>query len=332
MTLGLAAGATAALMMIGPLSAQTPAAKAKAKASTVPRTADGHPDLQGVWTNATITPMERPAALTGKATLSDAEAKAYEAHDQQTNTLDESDSPLVANTGSGAVGAYNNLFVDRGSELARVDGVKRTSLIVDPPDGKIPYLANRPVQMRTPGFGSYNSVKDRPLSERCILGFGSTAGPPMLPVLYNNNYQIVQTRDAVMILVEMVHDARVIRLNSTHAPSNIRRLFGDSIGHWVGDTLVVDTTNFTDKTRFRGSTENLHVIERFTRVDAQTILYRATIEDAAAYSKPWTLEYPFRATDGPVYEYACHEGNYAMPDILGGARKLESQQKNQEKK
>ena len=144
MTLGLAAGATAVLMMIGPLSAQTPAAKAKAKASTVPRTADGHPDLQGVWTNATITPMERPAALAGKATLSDAEAKAYEAHDQQTNTLDESDSPLVANTGSGAVGAYNNLFVDRGSELARVDGVKRTSLIVDPPDGKIPYLANRP--------------------------------------------------------------------------------------------------------------------------------------------------------------------------------------------
>ena len=245
MTLGLAAGATAVLMMIGPLSAQTPAAKAKAKASTVPRTADGHPDLQGVWTNATITPMERPAALTGKATLSDAEAKAYEAHDQQTNTLDESDSPLVANTGSGAVGAYNNLFVDRGSELARVDGVKRTSLIVDPPDGKIPYLANRPVQMRTPGFGSYNSVKDRPLSERCILGFGSTAGPPMLPVLYNNNYQIVQTRgrgdDSGGDGPRRPHHSA----ERQHAPSNIRRLFGDSIGHWEGDTLVVDTTNFT---------------------------------------------------------------------------------------
>jgi hypothetical protein len=318
------------VMVAAPLSAQTPVAKAKTW--TAPRASDGHPDLQGVWTNATITPMERPAALAGKPTLNEAEAKAYEAHDQQTNTLDESDSPLVANTGSGAVGAYNNLFVDRGSELARVDGAKRTSLIVDPPDGKIPFLPNRPAQMRAPGFGSYNSVKDRPLSERCILGFGSTAGPPMLPVLYNNNYQIVQTHDTLVILVEMVHDARVVRLNSTHAPSNIRRLFGDSIGHWEGDTLVVDTTNFTDQTRFRGSTENLHVIERFKRVDAQTILYRATIEDSAAYSKPWTLEYPFRATDGPVYEYACHEGNYAMPDILGGARKLESQEKNQEKK
>ena len=136
-----------------------------------------------------------------------------------------------------------------------------------------------------------------------------------------------------MILVEMVHDVRVIRMNATaRSVRTSAAWLGDSIGHWEGDTLVVDTTNFTDKTRFRGSTENLHVIERFTRVDAQTILYRATIDDPAAYSKPWTLEYPFRATEGPVYEYACHEGNYAMPDILGGARKLESQQKNQEKK
>ncbi|MBZ5604934.1 MAG: hypothetical protein LAO79_21770, partial [Acidobacteriia bacterium] len=147
------------------------------------------------------------------------------------------------------------------------------------------------------------------------------------PVLYNNNYQIVQTPESVMILIEMVHDVRVVRMNGTHAPSSIRRLFGDSIGHWEGDTLVVDTTNFTDKTRFRGSTENLHVVERFKRIDAGTILYRATLDDPATYTKPWTLEYPFVATAGPVYEYACHEGNYAMPDILGGARKMESEQK-----
>ncbi len=129
-----------------------------------------------------------------------------------------------------------------------------------------------------------------------------------------------------MILVEMVHDIRVIRINGTHKPSSVRQLLGDSIGHWEGDTLVVDTTNFTAKTRFRGSSENLHVIERFTRVDANTILYRATIDDPATYSKQWTMEYPFRATSGPVYEYACHEGNYAMTDIMSGARKLEKQE------
>ena len=311
-----------ALMIHVPLPAQTQ--PAKAKSWTTPRTPDGHPDLQGIWTNATITPLERPAALAGKATLSDAEAKAYEVKDSQTNTLDEESSPLVAATGSGAVGAYNNLFVDRGSELARVDGVKRTSLIVDPPNGKIPMLAGRMRPMRAPGFGRYDSVKDRPLSERCLLGFGSTSGPPMLPVLYNNNYQIVETPNAVMIMVEMVHDVRVIRINATHAPPDIRRWLGDSIGHWEGDTLVVDTTNFTDQTHFRGSDENLHVVERFKRVDAATILYRATIEDPAVFARPWTIEYPFRATPGPVYEYACHEGNYAMPDILGGARRLET--------
>jgi hypothetical protein len=144
-------------------------------------------------------------------------------------------------------------------------------------------------------------------------------------VLYNNNYEIVQTPDAVLILVEMVHDTRVIRINGTHKPAGVRQLLGDSIGHWEGDTLVVDTTNFTDKTRFRGTSQNLHVIERFTRVDPNTILYRATIDDPSTFSKQWTIEYPFRATAGPVYEYACHEGNYAMPDILGGARKMEGE-------
>jgi hypothetical protein len=290
----------------------------------VPRTPDGHPDLQGIWTNATITPLERPAEFAGKATLTDAEAKAWERKDVQSNTLDSDvDSNFNRATGGPGVGAYNNLFVDRGSELARVDGVKRTSLILDPPDGKMPARIRAAVARA--GRGGYNDVKDRPLSERCIIGFGSTAGPPMLPVLYNNNYQIVQSPDYVMILIEMVHDARIIRMNGTHPPQTVRQLLGDSIGQWEGDTLVVETTNFDPRTAFRGSSPNLRVVERFQRANAGTILYRATIEDPSVYSKPWTLEYPFVATAGPVYEYACHEGNYAMPDILGGARKLEQQ-------
>jgi hypothetical protein len=294
----------------------------------VPRTPDGHPDLQGTWTNATVTPLERPDALAGKATLTDAEARVLETKsaDELAEADGKSEGPLLTATGSAGTGGYNALFLDRGSEFARVDGVKRTSLIIDPPDGKVPRMsadAGRRLAASYTG-GSFDSVKDRPLSERCIVGFGSTAGPPMLPVLYNNNYQIVQTPDNVLILVEMVHDARIIRMNAQHAAPDVRQWLGDSVGHWDGDTLVVDTTNFTDRTRFRGSTANLHVVERFTRTDAGTILYRATIEDPAAFAKPWTIEYPFVATKGPIYEYACHEGNYSLVDILGGARKKEA--------
>jgi hypothetical protein len=295
---------------------------------TVPRTPDGKPDLQGVWTNATITPLERPANLAGKPTMTDAEAKAYEKanYDELKSQDGASDGPLLRAAGSSGTGGYNFLFIDPGTELARVDGVKRTSLIVDPPDGKVPPITpearERNMAMMR-GYANFDSVKARPLSERCLIGFGSTSGPPMLPVLYNNTYQIVQTPDHVMILVEMVHDARIIRMNATHAPATVRQWLGDSIGHWEGDTLVVDTTNFTDKTRFRGSSENLHVIERFQRVDPSTILYRVSIDDPSTFSKIWTAEYPFSVTKGPIYEYACHEGNYSMVDILGGARKAE---------
>jgi hypothetical protein len=310
--------------------AQTPPAKS-AKSWSVPRTADGKPDLQGIWTNATITPMERPANLAGKATLSDAEATAYErANNEELVKQDgQSDGPLIAAAGSSGTGGYNVLFIDRGTQLARVDGVKRTSLIIEPPDGKVPPItpeARQRLGSQMRSFNNYDSVKARPLSERCLIGFGSTSGPPMLPVLYNNNYQIVQTPDNIMILVEMVHDARIIRMNAKHAPPTVRQWLGDSIGHWEGDTLVVDTTNFTDQTKFRGSSENLHVVERFTRVAPDAILYRVTIDDPSTFSKIWTMEYPFVATKGPIYEYACHEGNYAMPDILGGARKSEQEQ------
>jgi hypothetical protein len=321
---------TFALAAVAPLPGQTQRPAAKGKTSAAPRTPDGHPDLQGIWTNATITPLQRPSTFAGKATLTDDEARGAEKNQaEELQSVDgKSEHPLLAAAGSNGTGGYNILFIDRGSEFARVDGVKRTSLIIDPPDGKIPSITadarkRNAAIMRS--YFTFNNVKDRPLSERCLIGFGSTSGPPMLPVLYNNNYQIVQTPDHVMILVEMVHDVRIVRMNGTHAPPSVRQWLGDSIGHWDGDTLVVDTTNFTDQTMFEGASKDLHVIERFQRVDANTILYRATIDDPSTFTKIWTVEYPFNSVKGPLYEYACHEGNYAMTDILGGARKSEAE-------
>jgi len=307
-----------------------------AKASAVPRTADGHPDLQGIWNAATITPLERPAVFAGKLSVTEAEATAYAKEFLEASSLDRRDGGAERDRSR----AYPDYFVDRGTQLARVDNTLRTSLIVDPPDGHVPALtpegakrvgadaalrapnSDAGEQAGTVGKGVYDDPELRPLAERCLLAFGSSSGPPMLPVLYNNFKQIVQTRDAVMILVEMVHDARIIRLGAEHLPQTIRKWMGDSIGHWDGDTLVVDTTNFTDKTRFRGSTADLHVIERFTRVDANTILYKFTIDDPKTFTKPWTGEYPFVAAgqQDHIYEYACHEANYALEGILRGAR------------
>ena len=328
-------------MLAASVFAQTPAApatgKPAAKKSWIPpHTPDGHPDLQGVWTNATLTPLERAPQFANKPTLTEeevakAEAQAKGIYEDVRSSDAERDRDH----------AYNSLFFDRGSNFERVDGQVRTSLIIDPPDGHVPRVAGVGRGGRrgagAPGaapaaaeegaargsqIGRFDSVKDRPLGERCLLGFGSTSGPPMMPVLYNNNYEIVQTPDAIMILVEMVHDVRLIRMDgSPHLPSSVTKWLGDSVGHWEGDTLVVDTTNFTDKTHYQGSSPDLHVIERFKRVDEHTILYRFTVDDPKTFTRPWTAEYPFLATNDRIFEYACHEGNYAMPDILGGARK-----------
>jgi hypothetical protein len=320
-----------ALLLSASVFAQTPAPKSKA--FTIPRTSDGHPDLQGTWTNATLTPMARPKDFNGKATISDAEAAKWEKAqaDEVAAGDGKSDSDFHRRAGSGETGGYNALFIDRGSELARVDGQKRTSLIIDPPDGQMPAITPEARQRMAAGrrLGGFDSVKDRALSERCLTSFGNSSGPVMLPVLYNNNYEIVQTADSVMILVEMIHDVRVIRMNAEHQPDSIRRWFGDSIGHWDGDTLVVDTINFASQVTFRGSSKNLHVIERFRRVDDHTMLYRATVDDPTTFTKPFTVEYPFRSTNDKIFEYACHEGNYSIVDILGGARKadLENQKK-----
>ena len=261
---------------------------------------------------------------------------------------------------AGNVGGYNTGWLDTGSTYNLVDGQIRASIIIDPPDGRTPPLmpgrkagesaynfnivgflqaavnarprptsdqteSNDPGLERTPG--AYDDPENRPLGERCLLGFGSTSGPPMLPnYFYNNLHQIVQTQNYVMILTEMVHDARIVHMNAQHLPKQIRLWLGDSVGHWEGDTLVVDTTNFTDKTRFRGSTPDLHVIERFTRVDDHTLLYRFAIDDPQTWTKPWTGEYSWPEAKGHIYEYACHEGNYSMKDILKGARLREKEE------
>jgi hypothetical protein len=328
------------------------AAKAS-KPSSVPRTPDGRPDLQGTWNLATLTPMERPLTAKGRDALSDAEAASIEQGEAARvakaalPSRGDRTAPPKGGDGSigaaGGVGGYNNFWIDRGSKVFTIDGQRRTALVIDPPDGRVPPMlpeararnarnlaptADAPENDANRAFapGNYEEIERHPLAERCILGFGSTSGPPTLPnYFYNNLKQIVQTPDYVLINVEMIHDARIVRMNQPHLPKTIRKWLGDSVGHWEGDTLVVDTTNFNEQTRFRGSTENLHIVERFTRVDANTLLYRFTVEDPATWATPWTGEFPWEATNDMMYEYACHESNYAFGAILRGARLLEAE-------
>jgi hypothetical protein len=352
--LGAAAGIAAMAALTGAhVSGQAPvktAAPAAAKRS-VPRLPDGHPDLQGMYDLATLTPVERPAGTplvmtdeqAAKLEKDVASRKSY----QDAPIKADRDAPPKGGDGSpgaaGNVGGYNSFWIDSGSRFSVIEGQRRGSILIDPPDGRVPAMTQaararfarnvRPTSDQSareddPGFegaGAYDDPERRPLGERCLMGFGSTSGPPVLPnYFYNNLHQIVQTPDSVLIQTEMVHDARVVRINGEHPPKAIRKWMGDSIGRWEGDTLVVDTTNFTDKTRYRGSTDALHIVERFTRVDAKTLLYRFTIEDPNTWEKPWTGEYTWPATDEQMYEYACHEGNYAMGNILRGARLKEA--------
>jgi len=328
-------------LAVAALSAQSP------PSYSAPRTPWGHPDLQGNWNAATLTRLERPDNAQGRLSLTKEEATAIE-RDERARVearARPSDPDRAAPVSGGAVGGYNNFWIDRGTSAFVVDGQYRTSIIVDPADGKIPPMredarqrnagrrgtaalptSDAPESAGVEGPGAFDDPELRPLGERCLLGFGSTSGPPTLPNYFYNNYkQIVQTPDTVLILIEMVHDARIIRLNGQHPPPSIRKWMGDSIGHFEGDTLVVETTNFTNKTRFRGSSENMKVIERFKRVDDGTILYRFTIEDPSTWDQSWTGEYPWLATDDKIYEYACHEGNYALGDILRGERVLDKE-------
>jgi hypothetical protein len=294
--------AAAAVLSAVALQAQTQAG------GRIPRTADGKPDLQGIWSNATQTPLQRPAALGTKAMYSDAEFAKL--------TLRDHDGPPPA----GDPGTYNQFWWEEGGLL------KQTSLIVDPPNGRIPPLTTegerRRKALQALGNDPGDSPEERNLAERCL-----TRGAPKLPGGYNNNFQVVQTPTHVMMFQEMIHEARIIPIDGRpHLPPHIRGFLGDSRAHWEGDTLVVDTTNYRreiNQNSFNccgGATEHLTIVERFTLADADTIDYRYTVNDPVTFTAPWTVSVPMHRVPGPIYEYACHEGNEAMIGILRGHR------------
>lgn len=282
--------------------------KTQAKQWTPPRTTDGQPDLQGVWTNATITPFERPAQLAGKAFLTEQEAAEIEKQSAQTKV----DRP----PGAGDVGNYNQVWFDSGTKVV---GTRQTSLVVDPPDGKVPLKPAAEAKRDYDLAHLSDSYEYMSVWDRCI-----TRGVPgrMFPAGYNNAYQILQSPGYVVIMSEMIHDARVIPLDGrAHAPADVRAWDGDSRGHWDGDTLIIETTNFSDKAPFQNvASRNMKLTERFRRMDADTLVYQFTVDDPATWTKPWTVEIPITKTVGPIFEYACHEGNYGMLGALAGAR------------
>jgi hypothetical protein len=350
--------------------AQAPA-KAPGKSWVAPRTADGHPDFQGNWSNETQTPFERM----GKQgpTLTDAQAAALEKRAQDVEefrdrptepgevaTKDNGTSELasvpgeptfverIAQAAGGAVGGYNGFWLDPGNKVIRIDGVARSSILVDPADGRVPALTETGKKRMmeraafSKKFGEFDGPETRSLSDRCLTSFGSNLGPPMLPnYFYNNNYTIVQTKDHVMIMTEMVHDTRVIRLGATkHAPSQVRPWFGDSIGHWEGETLVVETTNINPMQMaqmsgfgpYRGASDKIKITERFTRTGPDVLNYKFTVDDPENLTAPYSGELPFNRINEQIHEYACAEGNYALHGMLAGAREEEQQPKPEPKK
>ena len=297
---------------------------------TPSHTPDGQIDIEGVWDFSTITPLERPSGLADKATFTDAEAASFEREENIRQNRDLIDPKKGgANYLPGSVVPYNEFWYERGSKII---GSKRTSLIVDPPDGRIPPLTAQAKQRQDAdaaiareeqlGRVRADSPQSRSLADRCILGFN--AGPPMTPGAYNNHVQITQAPGYVTLVPEMVHDARVIPVDGrAHLSSSIRQYQGDSRGHWQAGTLVIETTNFLRETSFRGSSSNLRLTERLTRVDADTLMYEFTVYDPQTWTKPWSVSVPMTKINEPIYEYACHEGNYAMRNILSGARAAE---------
>ena len=298
--------------------------------SLLPRTADGRPDLQGIWDFRTITPLERPEELAGKEFLTAEEAALFERETLERRDAERRDvdptregfvngAPVTADLAR----AYNQFWFDRGTSVLED---KRTSLIVDPPDGRIPARTDdgdrRAAIRRAAGERAAIGPEDRGVAERCILGFNS--GPPMNPSAYNNNVQVFQVPGYVVLLNEMVHNARIVPVDGPpHLGSDIRQWVGDSRGHWDGDTLVVETINFTERTNFRGSGPNMRLVERFTRIGKDTLLYDYTIDDPESFERPWSVSVPMKRAELPLFEYACHEGNYGMPGSLSGARAIE---------
>lgn len=303
----------------------------------IPRTASGRPDLQGIWTNKTLTPLTRPREFAETRALTPQQVQRLEGDNKVYLDAEYANSDPDRAAGFGAQAGddgntedgYNEFWKDVGTRIQMIDGEYRASIIIDPVDGQIPYAGDPRARFRRdPGSpGRSDGPEGRPLAERCLLAFGSHSGPPMLPVMYNNNYQFVQTDDYVMILAEMAHDARIIRLDNSEHMTGMNKWMGDSVGRWEGDTLVVETRGFNPQQSFRGASENLTVTERFSRVSASEILYRFTVEDPTVFSQAFTGEMMFNARPSreSMYEYACHEGNYALAGILAGARELERQ-------
>ena len=309
------------------------AAAQSTNTSTPPRTAWGQPDLQGIWDFRTITPLERSDELADQAFLTEEEAANLEQEvvDRNLRLLNRPAERTVASDQvdrreDGTPGFYNNFWLDQGT---RAVGTRRTSLIIDPPNGQIPALTPSG-QQRADAREAYrrehpaDSWLDRSTSDRCLLGFN--AGPPLNPGGYNQNLQIFQTPDHIVLLTEMVHTVRVVPLDGRPPLSDdIRQWSGDARGHWEGATLVVETSSFNDERRWRNSTAGVTLVERFTRVDVDTLEYEYTVTDPETWTSPWTASIPLRRTDVPMFEYACHEGNYSMEGILAGARAEETE-------
>ena len=307
---------------------------AAAQQWVMPRTPDGHPDLQGNWTNGTITPFQRGEGRGPVFTLEEVARLEGRAEDRVVSGAEPSDPDRPLPSAGGDIGSYNDVYFERGVRVAVINGEPRSSLLTNPPNGRRPPLtpeAQRRQQERTEfrsQFGDADHPENLSLTVRCLM-FGSNVGPPMVPNgAYNNNYTIVQTADYVVIHAEVVHDTRIIRIgDGPRLPDHVRPWMGDSRGRWEGDALVVETTNIYPLHTFRGirPTKNLKVFERFTRVDQETILYEFTIDDPTTYTEPWGGEIPMKALHGQLYEYACHEGNYSLAGILSGARYQERQ-------
>jgi hypothetical protein len=319
-----------ALLTTVALTGQTPPRPSPGASTRVPRTPDGKPDLQGIWDFRTVTPMERPAEFANKPFLTEKEAADYEKRITEQRNAD-SNRDESKKTSRGQVNgteitadvalAYNDFWWDRGT---KVIGSRRTSLVIDPPDGKIPAMTPaaraRVEKLEAARERPAEGPEDRSVGERCLLGFN--AGPPFSPGGYNMNVQIVQTPKYVMLMNEMVHTARVIPMDSRPFP-NLPQWVGTSRGRWEGDTLVIETKGFKGETSFRGSSPNLHLIEKFTRSDNDTLVYQYTATDPTTWARPWTVEIPLRRTDDQIFEYACHEANYGMTNLLKGARAVD---------
>jgi hypothetical protein len=309
-----------------------------------PRLSNGHPDLGGNWMNTSLTGLERTANFGDRKVLTDEEVIRLEGGDQAIRALSQKATDPNASTqdvskqadcsgGRGTGCNYNQGFVDFGATVMRVNGEPRTSFITFPANGRVPARTDGKANVRGPADteegaaggarrGQNDNPEGRSRAERCLQSFGSQAGPIMQGTLYNNTYRFQQSNDAVAIWVEMVHDVRIIRLNTQHRTDGQRPYMGDSIGHWEGDTLVSETTNYPAYTNLRGSSANLKVTEKFTRVSPTRLLYQFKVEDPTVWKEAWGGEYEFNTSE-PVYEYACHEGNYGLQNILAGAREEE---------